>query len=88
MMLPKNLWCFCCFVSQIQLQSALLQSMNASSGVVQSLASQNNLPATLISSALINANVAANLNGNSSSTTSMFISCTTSMSLLLADTYF
>lgn len=63
------------FCMQIQLQSALLQSMNASSGVVQSLASQNNLPASLISSALINANVAANLNGNSSATNSMCTHC-------------
>lgn len=38
--------------------------MNASPGVVQSLTTQNSLPASLISSALINANVAA-LNGSS-----------------------
>ncbi len=41
--------------------------MNAhSSGVVQSLASQNNIPASLISSAIINANVAATLSASSS----------------------
>lgn len=42
----------------IQLQTAIL---NASSGVVQSLANQANIPASLLSSALINANMAATL---------------------------
>ena len=41
-----------------QLQTAIL---NASSGVVQSLANQANIPASLLSSALINANMAATL---------------------------
>jgi len=41
--------------------------MNAhSTGVVQSLASQNNIPASLISSALINANVAASISASTS----------------------
>ena len=44
--------------SDLQLQTAIL---NASSGVVQSLANQANIPASLLSSALINANMAATL---------------------------
>ncbi|XP_064401896.1 cyclic AMP-responsive element-binding protein 1-like isoform X2 [Halichondria panicea] len=44
--------------TQQQLQTAIL---NASSGVVQSLANQANIPASLLSSALINANMAATL---------------------------
>ena len=50
---------------QLQLQSALL---NASSGVVQSLAAQTNIPATILSSALLNANMAATLSAASSNT--------------------
>ena len=53
----------CIFLVQLQLQSALL---NASSGVVQSLAAQTNIPATILSSALLNANMAATLTAASS----------------------
>ena len=49
---------------QLQLQSALL---NASSGVVQSLAAQTNIPAAILSSALLNANMNATLTAASSS---------------------
>lgn len=48
------MYCLAC----VQLQTAIL---NASSGVVQSLANQANIPASLLSSALINANMAATL---------------------------
>ena len=53
----------CIYLVQLQLQSALL---NASSGVVQSLAAQTNIPATILSSALLNANMAATLTAASS----------------------
>ena len=53
------------YAYQLQLQSALL---NASSGVVQSLAAQTNIPATILSSALLNANMAATLSAASSNT--------------------